>query len=65
MDDNHYRTQIRSDGSGYGKTSRQHSFYVRMVDCVAYMVKNAIGHMENDLPRMVNTPLIILPWESL
>lgn len=31
-------------------------FNVRMVDCVGYMVKNAIGHMENDLPRMVNTP---------
>lgn len=31
-------------------------FNVRMVDCVGYMVKNAIGHLENDLPRMVNTP---------
>jgi stage IV sporulation protein A len=31
-------------------------FKVRMVDCVGYMVENAIGHLENDLPRMVNTP---------
>ena len=31
-------------------------FNVRMVDCVGYMVKNAIGHLENDQPRMVNTP---------
>jgi len=26
------------------------------VDCVGYMVKGAIGHMENDMPRMVSTP---------
>jgi stage IV sporulation protein A len=31
-------------------------FKVRMADCVGYMVKNAMGHMENDQPRMVNTP---------
>jgi len=31
-------------------------FKVRMVDCVGYMVKNAIGHMEDDRPRMLNTP---------
>jgi len=31
-------------------------FNVRMVDCVGYMVKGAIGHMENDAPRMVSTP---------
>lgn len=28
----------------------------RMVDCVGYLVKNAIGHLENDMPRMVKTP---------
>ena len=28
----------------------------RMVDCVGYLIRNAIGHMEGDLPRMVNTP---------
>ena len=31
-------------------------FKVRMVDCVGYMVKNALGHMEGDLPRMLSTP---------
>jgi stage IV sporulation protein A len=31
-------------------------FKVRMVDCVGYMVKNAIGHLEDGQPRMVNTP---------
>ena len=29
---------------------------VRLVDCVGYLVKNAIGHLEDDLPRMVKTP---------
>ncbi|NMA95246.1 MAG: stage IV sporulation protein A [Clostridiales bacterium] len=29
---------------------------VRMVDCVGYLVKGAIGHMEDDKPRMVRTP---------
>ncbi|MFY9175957.1 MAG: stage IV sporulation protein A [Caldicoprobacterales bacterium] len=29
---------------------------VRMVDCVGYLVKGAIGHMEGDSPRMVRTP---------
>lgn len=27
-----------------------------MVDCVGYLVNNAIGHLENDMPRMVKTP---------
>lgn len=31
-------------------------FKVRMVDCVGYMVANALGHMEGDMPRMLNTP---------
>lgn len=31
-------------------------FKTRMVDCVGYLVKNALGHMEGDIPRMVNTP---------
>lgn len=31
-------------------------FKTRMVDCVGYLVKNALGYMEDDLPRMVNTP---------
>lgn len=29
---------------------------VRLVDCVGFMVKSAIGHMENEMPRMVKTP---------
>ena len=29
---------------------------VRMVDCVGYWVPGAIGHMEQDVPRMVRTP---------
>ncbi len=29
---------------------------VRMVDCVGYLVDNAIGHLEDDMPRMVKTP---------
>lgn len=32
------------------------SFKVRFVDCVGYLVKGAIGDIENDEPRMVNTP---------
>lgn len=31
----------------------------RLVDCVGYLVNNAIGHMEDDMPRMVKTP-----WSS-
>ncbi|MDD4679561.1 MAG: stage IV sporulation protein A [Clostridia bacterium] len=29
---------------------------IRMVDCVGYMVKGAMGHMEGEVPRMVRTP---------
>lgn len=29
---------------------------VRMVDCVGYLVKGALGYMENNAPRMVSTP---------
>lgn len=29
---------------------------VRLIDCVGYLVKGAIGHVENDKPRMVRTP---------
>jgi stage IV sporulation protein A len=28
----------------------------RLVDCVGYLVDTAVGHMENDMPRMVKTP---------
>ena len=27
-----------------------------MVDCVGYLVKGALGHIEDDIPRMVSTP---------
>jgi hypothetical protein len=40
--------QINLDGNLKLKT--------RLVDCVGYLVKDAIGHMENDMPRMVKTP---------
>lgn len=29
---------------------------VRMIDCVGYIVDSAMGHIENDAPRMVKTP---------
>lgn len=31
-------------------------FKVRMVDCVGYIVKGASGYIENNAPKMVNTP---------
>ncbi|MGL4730457.1 MAG: stage IV sporulation protein A [Clostridium sp.] len=31
-------------------------FKVRMVDCVGYIVKNALGYNEEEGPKMVNTP---------
>lgn len=31
-------------------------FRVRMVDCVGYIVDNSLGYIEDDQPRMVNTP---------
>lgn len=32
------------------------SLKVRLVDCVGYLIDNARGHMEDDMPRMVATP---------
>lgn len=29
---------------------------VRMIDCVGYMISGALGHEENDKPRLVKTP---------
>lgn len=29
---------------------------VRMIDCVGYIVENAMGYIENEAPRMVTTP---------
>lgn len=31
-------------------------FNTRMVDCVGYLIDGAIGHMEGEVPRLVNTP---------
>lgn len=35
------------------------SMKVRLIDCVGYFVPEAVGHMDGDVPRMVNTP-----WSS-
>lgn len=32
------------------------SFRVRLIDCVGYVVPSALGHLENDQPRMVMSP---------
>ena len=40
--------EINLDGNVKMKT--------RLVDCVGYLVDSAVGHMENDMPRMVRTP---------
>ncbi len=32
------------------------SFRVRLIDCVGYIVSSAMGHTEDDRPRMVSTP---------
>ena len=29
---------------------------VRLVDCVGYLIEGALGHTEEDTPRMVSTP---------
>jgi stage IV sporulation protein A len=31
-------------------------FYIRMIDCVGYMVDGAVGHLENEEERKVKTP---------
>jgi len=32
------------------------NFNVRMIDCVGYLIPNVDGHMDGDIPRMINTP---------
>ncbi len=32
------------------------NFKVRMIDCVGYIVPSALGYIENEMPRMVQTP---------
>ena len=46
-------------------------FKARLVDCVGYLVDNAIGYLEDDMPRMVKTPwseeeipLVKTPWSE-
>ncbi len=38
------------------KINNEAQMNVRMVDSVGYMVDGAMGHLENDMPRMVSTP---------
>lgn len=40
--------EVRLDGGA--------SLYVKMIDCVGYMVNGAVGDIENGAPRMVMTP---------
>ncbi len=35
------------------------AFNVRMIDCVGYIVNGALGHIEDEMPRMV-----VSPWSS-
>lgn len=39
---------------------------VRLVDCVGYLVDGAMGHLENDAPRMISTPWFTerIPFEQ-
>jgi stage IV sporulation protein A len=30
--------------------------YLRLIDCVGYMIPGALGHIENEQPRLVSTP---------
>ena len=32
------------------------AFNVRMIDCVGYIVDGALGHIEDEMPRMVQSP---------
>ena len=38
------------------KIDKSISLKTRLVDCVGYLVNNAIGYLEDDMPRMVKTP---------
>lgn len=42
------------------------SMNVRLVDCVGYLVKSALGYMEDEVPRMVHTPWLdqAIPFEE-
>ena len=45
----------------------QTSFNVRLIDCVGYIVDGAMGHMEEDMPRMVMSPWsnVEIPFEQI
>ncbi len=38
------------------RLSEDVSLKMRLIDCVGYMIEGAAGHMEDENPRMVNTP---------
>lgn len=38
------------------QVSKEVPLKVRLIDCVGYMVQGAVGHMEEEAPRMVKTP---------
>lgn len=38
------------------KLSEDVQFKIRLIDCVGYMVQGAVGHMEDEKPRLVKTP---------
>lgn len=38
------------------KLDKNLNLKVRLVDCVGYLVDNAIGYLEDEMPRMVKTP---------
>ena len=46
--------------------NNQLKFKTRLVDCVGYLVDNAIGYLEDDMPRMVKTPWsdVEIPFEK-
>ena len=38
------------------KLSEDVEMKIRLIDCVGYMIPGALGHMEEDAPRLVKTP---------
>ena len=48
--------ELKFMGSNVSSASGSMNLKVRLVDCVGYMIPGAIGHMEEDEPRMVATP---------
>lgn len=48
--------ELKFMGSKVASETGNMRIKVRLVDCVGYMIPGAIGHMEEDEPRMVATP---------